>query len=160
MKLRNGQWHKSSHRRICRQPVSKYPEYPGDSSTVMFCNSPYQFHQNGLLEVRVKRFCEINASECVNPDGQNSKYSQRQSDNNRGTLPKQGMERWQRPTVTQAWGCIPFLRHTLHLAFSADISHLIQASSIPSSTCIRENVWASRIAVFHFSMAEATCRQT
>lgn len=37
-------------------------------------------------------------------------------------------------------GNIPFFRHTLHLAFSADMSHLMQASSIPSSTCIREKV--------------------
>lgn len=50
----------------------------------------------------------------------------------------------------------PFLRHTLHLAFSADMSHLMQASNIPSSTCTREKVCASRIATFHFSTAEAT----
>jgi hypothetical protein len=52
--------------------------------------------------------------------------------------------------------CIPFFRQTLHLAFSADMSHLIHASSIPSRTCILEKVCASRIAVFHFSSAEAT----
>lgn len=46
-----------------------------------------------FIGVRVKRFREINASERVNPDGQNSKYSQRQSDSKRGTLPKQGTER-------------------------------------------------------------------
>lgn len=51
---------------------------------------------------------------------------------------------------------LPFLRQTLQRAFSADMSHFTQASNIPSSTCMREKVWASRIAVFHFSTAVAT----
>lgn len=34
----------------------------------------------------------------------------------------------------------PFLRQTLQRAFSADMSHFILASSIPSRTCMREKV--------------------
>ena len=55
---------------------------------------------------------------------------------------------------------LPFLRQTLQRAFSADMSHLMQASSMPSRTCMREKVCASRMVVFHFSTAVATCGDT
>lgn len=35
---------------------------------------------------------------------------------------------------------LPFLRQTLQREFSADMSHFMQASNIPSRMCMREKV--------------------
>lgn len=64
-------------RRICRWLVSKYPKYPGDSSSAMFCKTVYWFHKNGLLESG-SNASVISMLLTVNPDIQNSKYSQRE----------------------------------------------------------------------------------